>query len=355
MTDSEMTARGADNSAPTVSVICRTTGRRELRQALESVASQDYRPLEVVLVDAIGDGLEAYLSWCAGLPVIPVSEGTPLARSVAANRGLDAATGSYLMLLDEDDWIAPRHVTNLVASLESHPDIRAAYSSVRKAAVDGTLLDEEFSQAFDPVLLKRDNYIPIHAMLFEASLVASGCRFDEDLDIYEDWDLWLQLSRLTDFQHVDEMTAFYRQGGYSDTAEPATAPRYNASHAIGLARTRIYDKWMREWTGEELNQLIGLMDANEQLMDQDRQIVELHTLTGTLDERLREITARHDALLLRLEEARSQLEERDGQLHHSQEHVRQLQNRVEEIYGSRSWRLTAPLRKLARLVRKHHS
>ncbi len=140
--------------APLVSVIVRTTRRPLLATALESVALQSYRPLELVLVDATGKGLggeegvagEAETDLGEGVSSVLVNTGTPLPRPRAANAGLDASHGRYLTFLDEDDWIASGHIAGLVDTLLSNPGIKAAYSSTRKADPHGNLLDQRFTR-----------------------------------------------------------------------------------------------------------------------------------------------------------------------------------------------------------------
>ena len=43
-----------EHAEPLVSVICRTTNRPLLVEAIASVANQNYRPIEIILVDATG-------------------------------------------------------------------------------------------------------------------------------------------------------------------------------------------------------------------------------------------------------------------------------------------------------------
>lgn len=359
MTDSDDTARGADQTAPLVSVICRTTGRTELRQALASIVAQTYRPIEIVLVDAAGEGLDEYLPWCGNLNTFPVSTGERLLRSKAANEGLAAANGRFLMLLDEDDWIAPQHVANLVDVLNSKPDIRAAYASVQKTSPEGESLAETFAQDFDPVLLRRDNYIPIHAMLFDVSLVEAGCRFDESLEVYEDWDFWLQLSRLTDFEHQPGVSAFYRQGGLSNTAAVESAPRFNSTHLLGRSRIALYDKWMKIWSGSELNELVGSLDQSEDIRNRDSKIEELdsrlreqESQIADLDLRLNKITNHRDALKVSLDESLSRLTQTEDQLRHTRDHVKLLESELNRLYTSLSWRATGLFRRIARLIER---
>ena len=58
---------------PLVSVIVRTMGRPELARALDSVAAQTHRPIEIVIVDAADAGLAMHER--SGLPVRVVRKG----------------------------------------------------------------------------------------------------------------------------------------------------------------------------------------------------------------------------------------------------------------------------------------
>ena len=120
--------------------------------------------------------------------------GKALRRSQAANAGLTEARGDYLVLLDEDDWFLPNHVAALVAALEQHPEAPVAYTGVWVVTTDQVATDT-INAPYSAGALRSGNYIPVHAALFRRAAVDRGLRFDEDLDEYEDWDFWLQLSR----------------------------------------------------------------------------------------------------------------------------------------------------------------
>lgn len=372
MTDTDK-ERGSPS--PLVSVIVRTTGRAELAEALASLAAQHYRPLEVILVDATGRGLPEAIAPCGDLPVTTVSTGEPLRRPVAANRGLSASHGAFLLFLDDDDWIDPDHLSSLVSALLAEPHCLAAYSSTRKADRLGNPLPELFDRDYDPVLLMRDNYIPIHAMLFARSLLEAGCRFDETLDIYEDWDFWLQASRHTGFLHLDRVSAYYRQGGDSDTDIHALDTRFQSGHPLAAARSRIYDKWREVWDGSELNALLGrtvgrsefdalastlkqkdrqLQERNHQLQKRNHQLQEMDAYAGSLrailDKSSREAVAlaqQADALKKTLQ--RERREHAISDLHRDR-HIRELETRLTAIYAMWSWRLMGPVRRVARLL-----
>ena len=372
-----MSIEGPAENKNRVSIICRTLGRPELQQALRSIASQDYPNIEIVLVDAAGD--DSLDSAAAGdRPLKLVTTGAVLSRSQAANAGLKAAQGKYIQFLDDDDWIDPNHVSQLVSVLERSDETAAAYSSTQKTNAAGDSLDYVFREDFDPTLLMRDNYIPIHAILFDSSLLENDCSFDETFDIYEDWDFWLQLSQHTNFQHIDSITAYYREGGDSDTAVEDVRLRYQSDNILGKARAAIFDKWLPKWTGEKVNSLIGQLDQSVLLCELDAQIhselkrnAELQheiekrdTKINELDLRINELDLRINELELQRNELELQRNELDLQIlnsvsqleqlqlhsEHQSQHISELELRLNTIYDSASWKLMGPVRRVGRTL-----
>ena len=353
-----------------VSIICRTLGRPELQQALQSIASQDYANIEIVLVDAAGEN--TLDSTAAGdRPLVLVTPGVALSRSQAANAGLEAAHGKYIQFLDDDDWIDSNHVSQLVSTLESNDETAAAYSSTQKTNAAGDSLDYVFKEDFDPILLMRDNYIPIHSILFDSSLLENGCSFDEAFDIYEDWDFWLQLSQHTNFQHIDSITAYYREGGDSDTAVSDVRLRYQSENILGKARAAIFEKWLPKWTGDQMNALIGQLDQSVLLCDQDTRIhselkknAELQSEIEKRDTKIIDLDlqilnnlshleqhAQHiNELNLQILSNVSHLEQQTQDFKNLEAHTEQLQRAHELIEHSIFWRMTYPLRLLRNAV-----
>src|SRR5699024_2752648 len=110
-------------------------------------------------------------------------------------------------------------------------------------------------QQFDPTRLMLENYIPIHAALFDLNLIRQQpqLRFDTSFDLFEDWDFWLQLLQHGPFVHVPGVSAWYHIHGQSgagvrmEQADQATA-------ALG----QLLDKWRKRWSGHQLAELTGL-------------------------------------------------------------------------------------------------
>ena len=237
------------DSAPLVSVIIRTMGRDELVEALDSVAGQTYGNIEVILSDARGHGKLPSPGYCGRFPLRVASTGAPLGRGAAANVGLTAAVGDYVVFLDDDDWYLPDHVASLVGAIQDSPDASAAYAGIvckaKNEAGDWESV-YTFNQPYDPIRLLVENYLPMHAVLFSRGLVGSDLRFDETLHVYEDWDFWIQLSALTRLVHVDRVTAIYRIAAGSGFGLRAEDP------AIESGLAALFDKWRLRWSLEQV-------------------------------------------------------------------------------------------------------
>lgn len=240
---------------PLISVLVRTLGRPTLQRTLDSIAAQTHPHVEVVLIDAGGDLEQRFdgVLRCADFPVRVVAgalAGQRLPRADAANRGLMAAQGEYLIFLDDDDWFYPDHLAKLLAALQAQPGVLAAHTAVVCANDAGEAGDQVFDFAYAPRELCYGNFLPIHAVLFAAALRERGCRFDPAFDLYEDWDFWLQVEQHTAFVFVPGVSAAYRINALSG-AGVATDPQQAAA-----ATAALYAKWQVLASAERFAELV---------------------------------------------------------------------------------------------------
>lgn len=347
-----MTNLEATGQPELISVICRSIGRPQLKAAIDSVSSQTYPNIELVLVCASGEDLSVQADQVKPANLTVVNEGKPLPRSVAANAGLTNASGDYLIFLDDDDWFAPEHLEKLHACLRDNSNCNAAYSSVQKSTANGEPGDYVFATDYDPLLLLRDNYIPIHAMLFSRSLLDHGCRFDEAMDIYEDWDFWLQLNQHTEFVHVDAITAFYRDGGDSETAATDVASRYNNDNKLGQARSYLFNKWLPTLTGEKFNALLGHLDQSATIAELSNNVDAEHAANLAHQQQIKELHEQLETLTHEANLARAELQNTRDNL---TAQIATLEKQLHDLYNSTSWKLTGPLRKASRALRSPSS
>jgi len=114
-----------------VSIIVRTKDRPKLlMRALQSIASQTYTYIEVVLVNDGGCDLDIKeLQDILGgmlLSYIKLEKNT--GRAHAGNIGIKNAQGEYIAFLDDDDEYYPEHIDNLVSFLSNQSYYEVVYS-----------------------------------------------------------------------------------------------------------------------------------------------------------------------------------------------------------------------------------
>jgi glycosyltransferase involved in cell wall biosynthesis/2-polyprenyl-3-methyl-5-hydroxy-6-metoxy-1,4-benzoquinol methylase len=212
------------SAKPLVSIITRTHGERQefLKESIQSVLRQTYRPLQLVIVEDGSDNARQVVDELllpAGLTV--TYEALPKhGRCFAGNRGIELAQGELFGFLDDDDLLLPDHVESLVAQLQAHPEAAAAYSSSWEIPTEVISLSplkyvegkkSLFGRAhFSIDALWNYNYIAIQSLLIKKDLFLKHGGFAEELDCLEDWDLWLRYTSEHDFVFLDKATSAFR-------------------------------------------------------------------------------------------------------------------------------------------------
>jgi hypothetical protein len=150
-----------------VSTIVPVHNRPELlKQAVASVLSQTYRPVEVVIVD---DGsTDDTASVCEALSRQHPGEVVTTRRSnggpgAARETGRRLARGEFLQYLDSDDWLDPHKFERQVAALRSRPECDVAYCIGRE-----TWRDEEMAPR--PAKRSNERFERLFPMLLEGRI-----------------------------------------------------------------------------------------------------------------------------------------------------------------------------------------
>ena len=223
---------------PDVSVVVRSMARPTLDAALASVAAQQGVTAEVLVVAACGPSHPPLPAACGPHALRLVASGRRLPRAQAANAGLDAAHGRWITFLDDDDVFLPDHLAGLLAAAAEAPEARVITSYAKGVFRDGHV--EWFGQPFSLAQLYERNFIHLSATIFARELCAAGCRFDESLEILEDWEFMLQLAQRARF-HFVPLGSFQWHADAGDSGAAGGANHDPARFA--LHRERIYAKW----------------------------------------------------------------------------------------------------------------
>ena len=119
-------------TAPAVSVIVPLyNGARFVGEALRSVLSQEYSPLEILVVDdgSTDGGAELVAQEFPGVRRLRLGHA---GLSAARNAGLEQAGGAWIGFLDADDLWAPGKLSLQTGWLAAHPDQEALFGHVRQ-------------------------------------------------------------------------------------------------------------------------------------------------------------------------------------------------------------------------------
>lgn len=187
-----------------VSVVIPTYNRsRLLVEALDSVAIQTYRPIEILVVDdGSTDGTEAHVrSWireqaddpCLTVEYICQKNQGP---SAARNRGLLHSQGEYIQFLDSDDQLHAERFAAHVKRLRKLPSKAFVFSDIAPLTEEEgsrkTVVDEwERSKT-------RLKNIPNSACrcTYTRDLVRAVGPWNESIPLWEDWEYSVRLASL---------------------------------------------------------------------------------------------------------------------------------------------------------------
>lgn len=188
--------------------------------AVDSVASQVYRPIEHLVIDgASSDGTVEAVQGRAGPHVCVVSEPD---RGIydALNKGVRLATGEVIGLLHADDVFADETVLSEIAARFADPNVNAVYGDLQYVAAGDTrrVIRHWRAGTFSPARLRR-GWMPPHPTLYlRRSLYERLGGFDTRYRIAADYDFILRLFSLPDLNaaYIPRVLVKMRVGGVSN-------------------------------------------------------------------------------------------------------------------------------------------
>jgi glycosyltransferase involved in cell wall biosynthesis len=137
----------------------------------------------------------------------------------ARNRALSMAKGEYLGFLDADDTYLPTALEDLCRFLDENSHVGVVYS-------DGYFCDSHgqplmrlsehrpgpyTGNVLEMVVVSPSVISAIISTLIRRSIVVEhNITFDEDLTIGTDWDFWIQMARVAQFDYMPRLTCKYR-------------------------------------------------------------------------------------------------------------------------------------------------
>lgn len=235
-------------SRPKVSVIIPAYNAGEfIQQTVKSVLEQTYTDVECIVVndgstDNTRDMLQPFTDRITYLEI------DNSGRAAARNRGISVSSGTYIALLDADDYWAPSKLEQQVSYLESHPSVGALGCGAFLVDRDGRQV-RELQAAPSPVLSAGAEGIvclllleywlaaPLSTLMIRTECVKQASLFDESINTMEEWNLLIRLVEKWDVACVMEPLAYYRSYGLNTPMK--LAPRRRQDKLVDIVKSTL--------------------------------------------------------------------------------------------------------------------
>ena len=209
-------------SQPLVSMVIPSYNHaRYVRTCINSIISQDYRNIELIIID---DGSTDESTRC-------IEELVPACRerfvrfefrsrpnkglSATVDEGLKWARGKYFASLCSDDALLPGKTSTLVSQIDGEPRVGAVFSGCElidaKDALIRTLRPSLAYVGFDDLLLRKKYLVVCSSQLIRVDAAMEVGGYPPNYYI-EDWYMWLKLTeRKYSLKIVPDVLVQYRQ------------------------------------------------------------------------------------------------------------------------------------------------
>ena len=194
---------------PLVSVVIATHFRNHLLQdAIESALEQQYEPMEVIVVDDSGNGhAEPVIDRYETVRGLIRDENGGWA--AAYTDGIRAANGTYIHLLDDDDYFLPGKLEHSVAAIERHDDAGVVYTGMEQDTLGPVYPDPAVrGDILERALAFRTFPCCTITMLIDRTLLTELLPLSP---IADDLLLKIELARRTEFQPVEACLVYRRK------------------------------------------------------------------------------------------------------------------------------------------------
>ena len=189
-----------------------------LEATIQSVLAQDYPNIEYIVVDGgSSDGSLEIIKQYADRLAWWVSE-PDQGQTDAINKGFAQATGKYLAWLNSDDTYEPHAVAEMVAYLESHPEVGLVYGDTNFIDQHDNVIGR-FPAAQTDYKRLQQGYVHVgqQAAFWRAELWQQVGPLDPSYYFAMDYDLWVRLARVSEVVYLPRLWANFRLHGDSKT------------------------------------------------------------------------------------------------------------------------------------------
>jgi glycosyltransferase involved in cell wall biosynthesis len=198
-----------------VSVILPVHNRADvLARAIESVLDQEFRDLELIVIDdGSTDSSEQIAQSFGDERVQLIQLGENRGGNVARNEGIRASTAPLIAFLDSDDRYLPNKLGWVVAEFDRRPKLDLLVDSFVKVGAPGAHRSElirrnpiiEDRELFRTALFTRQLWKATPAITVKRDIAIKTGMFDESLRRLQDFDFLIRASEIANCASTDQV------------------------------------------------------------------------------------------------------------------------------------------------------
>ena len=238
-------------SKPLVSVIMAArNAERTIARSIQSALAQTWRDIELIVIDDASTDRTSEVAASFDDPRVTLLRNeTNLHISATTNRGIAAARGEYVAILDSDDVWLPDKIEKQMAWMEAHPETGACFTWANVVDENGRLWTAEqeglvtvFRQnnrsreQWLHDLLLKGNCLCHPTVLYRRPALEACGGYDPSLAQLLDYEVYLRLLQYTDIHILCEPLIDYcrvhRYNGSNSAVEGEA--HYRAMHEMAL-------------------------------------------------------------------------------------------------------------------------
>lgn len=201
---------------PLISIIIPVynVSRKYLSECLDSILNQTYQNFEICLADDCSPSeetrttLKEYALKDKRIKVCFREKNGHI--SEASNSALAMATGEFVGMMDNDDFLMPQALNEIVRVLNENRDLDFIYTDEDKIDLEGNRSDPQFKPDLALDKLYGGNYI-CHFNIVRREIMEKIGGFRKGYEGAQDFDLFIRIAEVTDkFYHIPKILYHWR-------------------------------------------------------------------------------------------------------------------------------------------------
>lgn len=194
------------SAKPLVSIVVPSFNQgRYLRATLDSILSQDYRPLQIVVMDGGSrDETVSVLQSYGDIPELEWVSAPDRGVVEAVNKGFARVQGEIVAIQSSDDCYLPGAIKTVIAAFQQNAKLGLLYGDTVKIDAVGNEVARYQIGAYSLLnLLRMRTWIPQPSAFFRRELLDALGGWDERIPYAPDTDLWLRMAFRCEVQKID--------------------------------------------------------------------------------------------------------------------------------------------------------